>query len=148
MARAVVSQRIPRGMALMYHAQEKNVNVPGSNTTGKRGGILNSVTRVVVKPTNMVGGYAQLAYSFNYYGTVGCQPRRSRGHPQDRDQDIDWLERPLTPEREAQRNPWASARRLSADSRPEELQEKQMKIARNSRWCSTSTSASVATPAR
>ena len=57
-ARAVVSQRIPDGMAMMYHAQEKNVNVPGSNTTGKRGGILNSVTRVTVKPTHMIGGYA------------------------------------------------------------------------------------------
>ncbi|MFN3986356.1 MAG: nitrate reductase subunit alpha [Rhodocyclaceae bacterium] len=104
-ARAVVSQRVPRGMALMYHAQEKNVNVPGSNTTGKRGGILNSVTRVIVKPTNMVGGYAQLAYSFNYYGTVGCQRDEVVVIHKIEDQDIDWLERPLTPEREAQRNP-------------------------------------------
>jgi nitrate reductase alpha subunit len=104
-ARAVVSQRVPRGMALMYHAQEKNVNVPGSNTTGKRGGILNSVTRVVVKPTNMVGGYVQLAYSFNYYGTVGCQRDEVVVLHKIADQDIDWLERPLTPEREAQRNP-------------------------------------------
>ncbi|MDP2751743.1 MAG: nitrate reductase subunit alpha, partial [Rhodocyclaceae bacterium] len=72
-ARVVVSQRIPRGMAMMYHAQEKTINVPGSPSTGKRGGILNSVTRVVVKPTNMIGGYAQLAYGFNYYGTVGTQ---------------------------------------------------------------------------
>ncbi|EYH85566.1 nitrate reductase Z subunit alpha, partial [Salmonella enterica subsp. enterica serovar Heidelberg str. N4403] len=23
------------------------------------------------KPTHMIGGYAQLAYGFNYYGTVG-----------------------------------------------------------------------------
>ncbi|MFV0662479.1 nitrate reductase subunit alpha [Denitromonas sp.] len=104
-ARAVVSQRVPRGMALMYHAQEKNINVPGSNTTGKRGGILNSVTRVVVKPTNMVGGYAQLSYSFNYYGTVGCQRDEMVVLHKIEDQDIDWLERPLTPEREAQRNP-------------------------------------------
>ena len=103
--RAVVSQRVPRGMALMYHAQEKNVNVPGSNTTGKRGGILNSVTRVIVKPTNMVGGYAQLAYSFNYYGTVGCQRDEVVVIHKIEDQDIDWLERPLTPEREAALNP-------------------------------------------
>jgi len=104
-ARAVVSQRVPRGMALMYHAQEKNVNVPGSNTTGKRGGILNSVTRVVVKPTNMVGGYAQLAYGFNYYGTVGCNRDEVVVLHKIEDQDIDWLERPLTPEREAAPNP-------------------------------------------
>lgn len=105
MARAVVSQRVPRGMALMYHAQEKNVNVPGSPSSGKRGGILNSVTRVVVKPTNMVGGYAQLAYGFNYYGTVGCNRDEQVVLHKVADQDIDWLERPLTPEREAQRNP-------------------------------------------
>ena len=70
-ARAVVSQRVQDGMCLMYHAQEKIVNVPGSQITGQRGGIHNSVTRTVVKPTHMVGGYAQLSYGFNYYGTVG-----------------------------------------------------------------------------
>jgi nitrate reductase alpha subunit len=70
-ARAVVSQRVHEGMCLMYHAQEKIVNVPGSQITGQRGGIHNSVTRTVVKPTHMVGGYAQLSYGFNYYGTVG-----------------------------------------------------------------------------
>jgi nitrate reductase alpha subunit len=71
-ARAVVSQRVQEGMCLMYHAQEKIVNVPGSQITGQRGGIHNSVTRTVVKPTHMVGGYAQLSYGFNYYGTVGA----------------------------------------------------------------------------
>jgi len=105
MARVVVSQRVPRGMAIMYHAQEKNVNVPGSNSTGKRGGILNSVTRVVVKPTHMIGGYAQLAYSFNYYGTVGSQRDEYVVVHKIADQDIDWLERPLTAEREAKPNP-------------------------------------------
>jgi nitrate reductase alpha subunit len=70
-ARAVVSQRVPRGMMMMYHAQEKIVNVPGSEITQARGGIHNSVTRAVVKPTHMIGGYAQLAYGFNYYGTIG-----------------------------------------------------------------------------
>jgi nitrate reductase alpha subunit len=70
-ARAVVSQRVHAGMCLMYHAQEKIVNVPGSVITGLRGGIHNSVTRTVLKPTHMVGGYAQLSYGFNYYGTVG-----------------------------------------------------------------------------
>jgi nitrate reductase alpha subunit len=70
-ARAVVSQRVHEGMCLMYHAQEKIVNVPASEITGLRGGIHNSVTRTVLKPTHMVGGYAQLSYGFNYYGTVG-----------------------------------------------------------------------------
>jgi len=70
-ARAVVSQRVPEGMVMMYHAQEKIINTPLSQVTGHRGGIHNSVTRAVVKPTHMIGGYAQLAYGFNYYGTVG-----------------------------------------------------------------------------
>jgi nitrate reductase / nitrite oxidoreductase, alpha subunit len=70
-ARAVVSQRVPEGMVLMYHAQEKIVNVPGSEITGARGGIHNSVTRAVVKPTHMIGGYAQQSYGFNYHGTIG-----------------------------------------------------------------------------
>jgi len=105
MARAVVSQRIPDGMAMMYHAQEKNVNSPGSNTTGKRGGIHNSVTRVTVKPTHMIGGYAQLSYGFNYYGTVGSQRDEYVIVHKIENTDIDWLERPLTDEREAALNP-------------------------------------------
>jgi nitrate reductase alpha subunit len=104
-ARCVVSQRVPRGMAIMYHAQEKIVNVPGSPSTGKRGGILNSVTRVVVKPTHMIGGYAQLAYGFNYYGTVGSQRDEFVAVHKIPDPEIDWLERPLTAEREAEPNP-------------------------------------------
>ena len=70
-ARAILSQRIPRGVAMMYHAQDKIMNMPASRTTGQRGGIHNSVTRAVMKPTHMIGGYAQLAWGFNYYGTIG-----------------------------------------------------------------------------
>ena len=70
--RAVVSQRVMEGMVMMYHAQERIVNVPGAETTGTRGGHHNSVTRVILKPTHMIGGYAQQSYGFNYYGTVGC----------------------------------------------------------------------------
>jgi nitrate reductase alpha subunit len=70
-ARAVVSQRVKPGMVMMYHAQERILNTPGSEISGTRGGIHNSVTRVCPKPTHMIGGYAQLSYGFNYYGTVG-----------------------------------------------------------------------------
>ena len=70
-ARVVVSQRMKEGTLFMYHAQEKHVNVPGSPLTGQRGGIHNSVTRAILKPTHMIGGYVQQAYGFNYYGTVG-----------------------------------------------------------------------------
>jgi nitrate reductase alpha subunit len=104
-ARVVVSQRIPDGMAMMYHAQEKNVNVPGSNTTGKRGGILNSVTRITVKPTHMIGGYAQLSYGFNYYGTIGSQRDEYVILHKIEDADIKWLEEPLTETREKALNP-------------------------------------------
>ena len=55
-----------------FAASAAIVNVPGSETTKTRGGHHNSVTRVVLKPTHMIGGYAQQAYGFNYYGTVGC----------------------------------------------------------------------------
>jgi nitrate reductase alpha subunit len=73
MAKAVVSPRIPPGKAFMYHAQERLINTPGSHLSGKRGGTHNSVTRIVVKPTHMIGGYAQLSYGFNYYGPIGSQ---------------------------------------------------------------------------
>lgn len=91
-ARAVVSQRVKEGMCLMYHAQEKIVNVPGSEITGQRGGIHNSVTRVVLKPTHMIGGYAQQSYGFNYYGTIGTN--RDEFVIVRKMSKIDWLERP------------------------------------------------------
>jgi nitrate reductase alpha subunit len=89
-ARAVVSQRIPAGMIMMYHAQERIMNLPGSEITGQRGGIHNSVTRVCPKPTHMIGGYAQLAYGFNYYGTVGSN--RDEYVVIRRMDRIDWLD--------------------------------------------------------
>ncbi|MDN5863669.1 MAG: nitrate reductase subunit alpha [Gammaproteobacteria bacterium] len=93
--RAIVSQRINEGMCLMPNAQDKTVNVPGSELSGKRGGIHNSATRVIPKPTQMVGGYAQLSYHFNYYGPVGSERDntvivRKMAH-------VDWMEEPLEP---------------------------------------------------
>jgi len=55
----------------MYHAQERHVYAKASKLTGKKGGIHNSATKVDLKPTKMVGGYAQLSYFFNYYGPTG-----------------------------------------------------------------------------
>jgi nitrate reductase alpha subunit len=91
-ARAVVSQRVKDGMCMMYHAQEKIVNTPGSGITGQRGGIHNSVTRAVLKPTHMIGGYAQLSYGFNYYGTVGAN--RDEFVVVRKMSKVDWLEEP------------------------------------------------------
>jgi nitrate reductase alpha subunit len=96
-ARAVVSQRVNEGMTLMYHAQEKIVNTPGSEITNVRGGIHNSVTRVVLKPTHMVGGYAQLAYGFNYYGTIGTN--RDEFVIVRKMNKVDWLDTPVGAER-------------------------------------------------
>ncbi len=91
-ARAVVSQRVNPGMCMMYHAQEKIVNVPGSEITGTRGGIHNSVTRCVTKPTHMIGGYAQLSYGFNYYGTIGTN--RDEFVIVRRMANVDWMDAP------------------------------------------------------
>ena len=93
--RAVVSQRVKPGMAMMYHAQERIVNTPASEVTRARGGIHNAVTRIVTKPTHMIGGYAQLSYGFNYYGTVGanrdefCIVRKM--------DKVDWMDEPAGP---------------------------------------------------
>ena len=92
-ARAVVSQRIPKGAAFMYHAAERTANVPGSEITQNRGGIHNSVTRVTLKPTHMIGGYAQYSYGFNYYGTVGSN--RDEFVALRKMRDVDWRDRPL-----------------------------------------------------
>jgi nitrate reductase alpha subunit len=89
-ARAVVSQRVNPGMVMMYHAQEKIINTPGSEITGMRGGIHNSVTRIVLKPTHMIGGYAQLSYGFNYYGTIGTN--RDEFVTVRKMRNIDWLD--------------------------------------------------------
>ncbi|RKT87475.1 nitrate reductase alpha subunit [Saccharopolyspora antimicrobica] len=72
-ARAVVSHRMPAGTVFMYHAQDRTVNVPKSETTGRRGGIHNSLTRVQVKPTHLIGGYAQQTFALNYHGPTGNQ---------------------------------------------------------------------------
>ena len=63
----------PEGVGMMYHSQDRHVNVPRSELSGTRGGTDNSVTRISIKPTHLVGGYAQLSYGFNYYGPTGTQ---------------------------------------------------------------------------
>ncbi len=45
-ARVVLTYRIPRGTAYMYHAQDRTMGVPGTTVTKKRGGTHNSVTRI------------------------------------------------------------------------------------------------------
>ncbi len=68
------------------------MNTPGSELSGKRGGIHNSVTRTVLKPTHMIGGYAQLAYGFNYYGTIGSN--RDEFVLLRKMSKVDWMDEP------------------------------------------------------
>ncbi|MFF5159562.1 nitrate reductase subunit alpha [Streptomyces sp. NPDC000348] len=72
-ARAIVSHRMPEGTVYMYHAQDRLIDVPRTETTGRRGGIHNSLTRLLIKPSHLIGGYAQLSYAFNYLGPTGNQ---------------------------------------------------------------------------
>lgn len=89
-ARAVVSHRMQRGAVYMYHAQDKHINVPATVITGQRGGTHNSPTRIHVKPTQCIGGYAQLSYGFNYYGPIGNQ--RDIYVAVRKLKEVDWLE--------------------------------------------------------
>jgi nitrate reductase / nitrite oxidoreductase, alpha subunit len=72
-ARAIVSHRMPEGTVFMHHAQDRLIDVPLSETSGHRGGIHNSLTRLLVKPSHLIGGYAQLTFAFNYLGPTGNQ---------------------------------------------------------------------------
>jgi nitrate reductase / nitrite oxidoreductase, alpha subunit len=72
-ARAIVSHRMPEGTVYMYHAQERVIDVPIAETSKRRGGIHNSGTRLMIKPSHLIGGYAQLSYAFNYLGPTGNQ---------------------------------------------------------------------------
>ena len=72
-ARAIVSHRMPEGTVYMHHAQDRLIDVPRAETSGKRGGIHNSLTRLFLKPSHLIGGYAQLSFAFNYLGPTGNQ---------------------------------------------------------------------------
>jgi len=71
--RAVVSHRMPKGTVFMYHAKDRHLMTPKSEVSGWHGGSDNSLTRLVIKPTHMIGGYGQLSFAFNYYGPTGNQ---------------------------------------------------------------------------
>ncbi|SDS07588.1 respiratory nitrate reductase alpha subunit apoprotein [Paraoerskovia marina] len=72
-ARAVVSHRMPEGTVYMHHATDRTIDVPLAETSGLRGGIHNSLTRILLKPSHLAGGYAQLSFAFNYMGPTGNQ---------------------------------------------------------------------------
>ena len=87
--RAVVSARIPKGIAFIYHAPERTIGVPKSPLRGnKRAGSHNSLIRTRLKPNLMAGGYGQFTYGFNYWGPTGTNRdtfvlvRKLEGEPQ------------------------------------------------------------------
>jgi nitrate reductase alpha subunit len=71
--RAVVTHRMPKGTVFMYHAKDRHLMTPRSEISGWRGGSDNSLTRLVIKPTHLIGGYAQQTFGFNYHGPTGNQ---------------------------------------------------------------------------
>jgi nitrate reductase alpha subunit len=86
--RAVVSARLPRGLCLLYHSPERTIGVPKSPERGnRRAGGHNSLTRVRLKPTLMLGGYGQFTFALNYWGPTGnnrdtfIQVRKLEGEP-------------------------------------------------------------------
>ncbi len=101
-------------------ARAHAIGVPKSPLRGnRRAGGHNSLTRIRLKPNLMVGGYGQFTYHFNYWGPTGCN-------------------------RDTLRPRAASCRSRATGRREEEPDERPLL---KSRWCSTSTSASAATPA-
>ena len=90
MARAVVSQKLPRGLAFLYHNQERTVNMPVAPITGNRGGVHNSISKLCPRPTHCVGGYAQLSFSLNYYGSIGANRDEIVLIRKVKDKDIEW----------------------------------------------------------
>ncbi len=71
--RAVVTHRMPKGTVFMYHTMDRHLMTPVSEVSQLPGGGDNALTRLVIKATHMIGGYAQLSFGFNYHGTTGSQ---------------------------------------------------------------------------
>ncbi|HEX6763455.1 MAG TPA: nitrate reductase subunit alpha [Gaiellaceae bacterium] len=71
--RAAVSHRVQQGSCMVYHSKDRHLSTPLTELLGNRGGTDNSLTRITMKPTHLIGGYAQLSFGFNYYGPTGSQ---------------------------------------------------------------------------
>lgn len=69
--RAVVTHRMPKGTVFMYHTMDRHLMTPVTEVSQLHGGGDNALTRLVIKPTHLIGGYAQFSFGFNYYGTTG-----------------------------------------------------------------------------
>ena len=63
----------PRGPSTCTTPRTGSSTYRSRETSGKRGGIHNSLTRLLIKPSHLIGGYAQLSFAFNYLGPTGNQ---------------------------------------------------------------------------
>lgn len=89
--RAIVSARIPTGVAFAYHSMERTVNVPKTQQRNIiRGGFHNSLTRQRLKPTLMAGGYGQMAYGFNSWGPIPIIRDTTVLVRKLKNQEVDW----------------------------------------------------------
>ena len=80
--RAIVSHRMPDGVVFVYHVQERTVDTPRTETTDKRGGNHNALTRVRIKPSHLAGGYGQHCVRVQLPGPDRQPARRGdRGAP-------------------------------------------------------------------
>jgi nitrate reductase alpha subunit len=64
---------VQQGSCMVYHSKDRHLSTPLTELLGNRGGTDNSLTRITMKPTHLIGGYAQLSFGFNYYGPTGSQ---------------------------------------------------------------------------
>ncbi|MEJ7705125.1 MAG: hypothetical protein WKF47_16410 [Geodermatophilaceae bacterium] len=76
-----MSHRMPEGTVYMYHAQDRLIDVPRSETSGKRGGIHNSLTRLLIKPSHLIGGYAPADVRVQLPRPDRQPARRGHRHP-------------------------------------------------------------------
>ena len=79
--KAVVSARVPRGIAMQYHAPERTVATPRTPSRGGRRAAC-SLMRIRLKPTLMLGAYGQISVRLQLLGTHRDEPRRVRARAQ------------------------------------------------------------------
>lgn len=49
------------------------MSIPPNERSGRRGGTHNSLTRILLKPTHLIGGYAQFFFAFNHHRPTGSR---------------------------------------------------------------------------
>jgi anaerobic selenocysteine-containing dehydrogenase len=93
-ARAVVSQRVPEGMSMMYHAQEKITNTPGSEVDPdpRRDPQLGDARGAEAHPHDRRLRAVELRLQLLRHRRL--QPRRIRHRPQDEQDRLDGRTRP------------------------------------------------------